>query len=138
MDISPAKEIPVMFANGTNEDRERLDRFSDLLIPLIRPEDLIWLEPGEEKPLAATALADEMEILVPMAGLIDKEAELARLDKEIERKQKDREKTEKKIGNPNFVEKAPEEVVQKERDKLKELDSALEKLNQQRMSVASI
>jgi valyl-tRNA synthetase len=88
--------------------------------------------------MSATALVGEMELLVPMAGLIDKEAELARLDKEIDRKQKDRAKTEGKINNPSFVEKAPEEVVQKERDKLKDLDSALEKLNEQRVSISAI
>jgi valyl-tRNA synthetase len=88
--------------------------------------------------MSATALVGEMELLVPMAGLIDKEAELARLDKEIDRKQKDRAKTEGKINNPSFVEKAPEEVVQKERDKLQDLDSALEKLNEQRVSIDEI
>ena len=79
-----------------------------------------------------------MELLVPMAGLIDKDAELARLDKEIDRKEKDRARTEGKINNPNFVEKAPEDVVQKERDKLQELDNALQKLQEQRASVAAI
>lgn len=138
MDISPAREIPVMFANGSASDKERIDRCNDLLTFLIRPEELIWLDPSDEKPLAATALVDEMEILVPMAGLIDKEAELARLDKEIDKKEKDCDRTNGKINNPNFVEKAPEDVVQKERDKLKELESALEKLKQQRASVAAI
>jgi valyl-tRNA synthetase len=88
--------------------------------------------------MSATALVGEMKLLVPMAGLIDKEAELIRLDKEIDRKQKDRAKTQGKINNPSFVEKAPEEVVQKERDKLQDLDSALEKLNEQRLSIAEI
>jgi valyl-tRNA synthetase len=88
--------------------------------------------------MSATALVGEMKLLVPMAGLIDKEAELIRLEREIDRKQKDRAKTQGKINNPSFVEKAPEEVVQKERDKLQDLDSALEKLNEQRLSIAEI
>ena len=138
MDISPARQVPILFSNGSTEDHERLDKFTRELTFLVRPESLTWLGDNAEKPMSATALVGEMELLVPMAGLIDKEAELARLDKEIDRKQKDRAKTEGKINNPSFVEKAPEEVVQKERDKLKDLDSALEKLNEQRVSINEI
>ena len=138
MDISPARQVPILFSNGSTEDQERLDKFSRELTFLVRPESLTWLGDNAEKPMSATALVGEMELLVPMAGLIDKEAELARLDKEIDRKQKDRAKTEGKINNPSFVEKAPEEVVQKERDKLQDLDSALEKLNEQRVSIDEI
>ena len=138
MDISPAREVPILFSNGSAEDQDRLNKFTRELSFLVRPESLTWLGENAEKPMSATALVGEMELLVPMAGLIDKEAELARLDKEIDRKQRDREKTEGKINNPSFVEKAPEEVVQKERDKLQDLDSALEKLNEQRLSIAEI
>lgn len=138
MDISPAKPVPVLLYNGSDDDRERLDRFSTLLEFLIRPESISWLSDSDEKPAAATALVGDMELLVPMAGLIDKDAELARLDKEIDRKEKDRQRTSGKINNPNFVEKAPEDVVQKERDKLKDIESALEKLTEQRASVAAL
>jgi len=138
MDISPARLVPILLSNGSSEDKKRLDKFTRELTFLVRPESLTWLGDNAEKPLSATALVGEMELLVPMAGLIDKEAELARLDKEIDRKQKDRGKTEGKINNPSFVEKAPDEVVQKERDKLQDLDSALEKLNEQRLSIARI
>lgn len=138
MDISPVKEVPVMFADGSAGDKARLEKYTQLLQFLVRPESLTWLDQGDAKPLAATALVGDMELLVPMAGLIDKDAELARLDKEIDRKQKDRARTEGKINNPNFVEKAPEDVVQKEREKLQDLDSALQKLQEQRASVAAI
>ena len=138
MDISPAKPVPVLLYNGSDMDQARLDRFSNLLEFLIRPESIEWLEPDAAKPAAATALVGEMELLVPMAGLIDTTAELARLDKEIERRQKDLERTRNKINNPNFVEKAPEDVVQKERDKLTDIESALEKLNEQRETVAAL
>ncbi len=138
MDISPARPIPVLFFNGTETDRERLTRFSDLLTFLLRPESISWITDSSEKPAAATALVDQMELLVPIAGLIDKEAELSRLDKEIDRRQKDRQRAEAKINNPNFVEKAPAEVVNKERDKLLEVEAALAKLAEQRASVADL
>lgn len=138
MDISFSKAIPVMFHNGSDTDRERLEKYRSLITFLIKPESLTWLESGDEAPVAATHLVGDMQVLVPMAGLIDKDAELARLDKEIDRKSKDRERTRNKLGNSNFVDKAPEEVVQKERDKLLELESALEKLEAQKARVATL
>lgn len=138
MDIAFSRAIPVMFYNGGTSDRERLDKYELLLRFLVKPESLTWLEPDDEVPVAATHLVGEMQVLVPMSGLIDKDAELARLDKEIDRKQKDRERTEKKLGNPSFVEKAPDDVVQKERDKLTDLTSALEKLEAQKARVATL
>lgn len=137
LDISPAKPMPVLFAGGTKEDRRRQREFAELLSFLTRAERLEWLAAGD-KPVAATALVGDMELLVPMAGLIDKEAELARLDKEIDRKQKDRARVEAKVNNPNFSDKAPADIVEKERGKLAEVDAALAKLSQQRALVASL
>ena len=138
MDISPATPVPVLFANGSAEDRRRLDLFQALLESMIRPTEMRWLDAQQTRPPAATQLVGAMELLVPMAGLIDKDAELARLDKEINRKQKDRGRTERKLNNLDFIEKAPPEVVQKEREKLTEIDSAVTTLEQQRSSVAAL
>ena len=138
MDISFAKSIPVLFQNGDDSDKRRLEQFATLLEFLVKPEQLKWLDAGDEIPVAATHLVGDMQVLVPMSGLIDKDAEIARLDKEIDRKQKDKARAESKINNPNFVEKAPDEVVQKEKDKLAELMAALEKLEQQKSRVAAL
>ena len=89
-------------------------------------------------PMAATALAGDLEILVPMAGLIDTDAELARLAKEIDKMEKDRSRVEGKLANPSFVDKAPDAVVAKEREKLETLQQALEKLRQQEHRIQSL
>ena len=72
-----------------------------------------------------------MQVLIPMAGLIDKEAELARLNKETERLTKEVQRVETKLGNADFVEKAPVHVVEKELKKLAELQRSLEQYKQQ-------
>lgn len=89
------------------------------------------LNDSEEAPESATALVGEMKVLIPMAGLIDKDVEMARLSKEIEKKQQDVGRIKGKLSNPNFVERAPEAVVEKERGKIAEIQTALKSLEEQ-------
>ncbi|MFT7245531.1 MAG: valyl-tRNA synthetase [Candidatus Azotimanducaceae bacterium] len=138
MDISFAKAIPILFKNGNDIDKARLNQYDSLLNFLIKPESLTWLEADAETPISATHLVGDMQVLVPMSGLIDKDAEVDRLTREIDRKEKERERAEGKINNPNFVDKAPADVVQKEKDKLQDLATALQQLVAQKERVASL
>ncbi len=131
MDIAPGKALPVLLQNHSADDRRRVDSNRDSLDTLARLESVDWLEPGTEAPESAIALVGEMKILVPMAGLIDVEAERARLAKERDKRAKELERIHAKLGNAGFVEKAPQAVVEKERDKARELESALAKLDEQ-------
>jgi len=79
-----------------------------------------------------------MQVLIPMAGLIDVKAERQRLQKEIDRLDADQERTQKKLSNPNFVDKAPQAVVQKERVKLEESETALLNLRKQLEKLAGM
>ena len=138
MDISMARPIPVLFYNSDETDRRRLEENRNLLEFLIKPEELTILPDSATLPVAATHLVGEMQLLVPMSGLIDKQVEIARLDKEIERMQKERTRADGKINNPKFVDKAPAEIVQKERDKVEELGSAIEKLQDQKIRMENL
>ncbi len=138
MDISIAKAIPILFHNGDAADKRRFEAYRDLLSFLVNPEELTMLPNDASLPVSSTYLVGEMQLLVPMSGLIDKDAEVSRLDKEIDRKEKERRRADGKVNNPNFVEKAPAAVVQKERDKVVELSSAIEKLQQQKLRIESL
>ena len=138
LDIPPGKPVPLLLAGGDAEDRRRLERFTSLLTSLVRPEKLEWLAAKAERPPAATALVGKLELLVPMAGLIDQTAELARLDKELDRKRQDLSRAEAKLQNPSFTTKAPKVVVQKERQKLQEIEAALAKLEARREAIESL
>jgi valyl-tRNA synthetase len=138
MNIGPGKPLPIYLKNVSAEDQRRLTENEALLKKLARLESITVLKAGEEAPLSATALVGEMEVLVPMAGLIDKGAELARLDKEILRLQGEVQRVGGKLSNAGFVDKAPAEVIEKERAKLAEAEQALGKLAEQHARIASL
>ena len=138
MNISPGKELTVLLRNGDSSDQVRLTQNSQYLKKLAKLGDISWLPQGTEAPIAATALAGELEILVPMAGLIDKAAETARLDKEIGKVESDVIRLEKKLGNAAFVDKAPAAVVAREQDKLQAQKQALETLKKQLQRIREI
>ncbi len=131
MNIAPGKPVPVLLGNTNHSDRKNAEQHEIYLSSLAKVESIEILAAGEDGPESATALVGEMKLLIPLAGLIDKDAELARLEKEMGKLQADIDRTEKKLTNPAFVDKAPEAVVNKERDKLNDAKSALDNLSAQ-------
>ncbi len=137
MNISPGKPLPVLLQNGSAEDSARLERYALFLKTLARLESITWLD-GAEAPESATALVGDMKLLIPMAGLIDKDAELARLNREIDKLGKDLDKCQTKLANPSYVERAPAEVVAQERGRVAELQSALSRLDEQAARIRAL
>ncbi|QEQ97708.1 valine--tRNA ligase [Neptunomonas concharum] len=131
MNISPAKDLPILIKNGSTEDQRRLDANRTFLTKLAKLDSITWLNEGDEAPMSATQLVGSMEVLVPMAGLIDKNAELARLKKEMDKLDKEVGRVEGKLNNEKFVANAPAEVITKEREKLESAQIAFAKLKEQ-------
>ncbi|MDO6567283.1 valine--tRNA ligase [Alteromonas sp. 1_MG-2023] len=138
MDISPNKPLNALLKNVSAEDSRRLDAAKAFLDKLSKLETVTILKDGEEAPASATALVGEMEILIPMAGLIDKDAELARITKAMDKVDKDVSRTRGKLGNEKFVSNAPDAVIEKERAKLEEGEKQLEKLKEQYETIAAL
>ncbi|NAW32843.1 valine--tRNA ligase [Halomonas alimentaria] len=138
MNIAPGKPLDVLLTKGGSADRERLEANRLFLAKLAKLESVEWLDDPQQAPLSATQLVGEMEVLVPMADLIDKEAELARLDKEIEKQDKLIGGIEKKLSNEGFVAKAPAAVVEKERGKLNDFQASRRLLAEQRDKIAAL
>lgn len=131
MDIKPGKALPVLLQNGSEMDQARLSQNQSFLMSLAKLESITWLDSGENAPESATALVGDMSLLIPLAGLIDKQAELERLDKNMKKLQAEIARISGKLSNASFVDKAPEAVVSKEREKLAENESALASLQAQ-------
>jgi len=128
----------VLIANASARDLEWIAKARPYLDFLARTESITVLDDATQAPETAIALVGEMKVLIPMAGLIDKEAELKRLDKEIERLSGDVKRTEGKLANPAFVDRAPAAVVEKERAKLAESAAAIAKLQEQRGRITAM
>jgi len=131
MNIAPGKLLPVLLQHGADMDRERLERHQRAITTLGRLESIAWLGADEPTPDSATALVGGMNILIPMADLIDKTAESARLEKEIAKLRKEAERGVAKLSNADFIGRAPAAVVEKERARAVELQHAVAKLEQQ-------
>ena len=138
MDIKPGKLLPVLLQNGSAQDKQRLDSNRSFLMSLAKLESITWLEAGDSAPESATALVGDASLLIPLAGLIDKAAELERLNKNMTKLQREVKRLTGKLGNTNFVDKAPEAVVAKERDKLVEAETALQSLQAQADKIRSL
>src|SRR6185312_1318733 len=107
MNISPAKMIPLLFADGDAGDRARVAKFAAQIAFLARTETPQWIDSGAHEPAAAAAVVGTLRVMIPLAGLIDLGAEKARLAKEISRIEIEIRKCEGKLGNANFVANAP-------------------------------
>lgn len=138
MNLAPGKAINLLLRNASAEDQRRLKETQVLLNKLAKLEQIDLLPEGAEAPMSATALVGQMEILVPMAGIIDKDAELARLQKELDKLNKEIARLDGKLSNAGFVSKAPVDVVEKERSKLTEMQSAAARLQEQHQRIAHI
>jgi valyl-tRNA synthetase len=138
MNIAPGKPLAVLLENGSARDQAYVTNSQSYLLRLSRLESITWLDNATTAPESAIALVGDMKILIPMAGLIDKEAELSRLEKEITKIEKDLPRIEGKLSNPAFVDKAPEDVIAKEREKLASLQSSLNNLREQFLKIKAL
>ena len=137
-DIKPNKALSVLIQDGSELDRQRLDNNKHYLNELAKIESITWLNESDTAPESATALVGEMKILIPMAGIIDIEAEKARLKKEIDKLAGEIKRTEGKLSNASFVDKAPEAVVNKEKEKLAGYQSTMASLSEQLKKIEAI
>ena len=130
LNVPPSKQVRLLLQGGQAADRSRLDRFASQLRFLLKLESIDWLAADAQTPPAAAAIVGELKLLVPLEGLVDLDAERARLDKEIARVSSEKEKSEVKLSK--FTDKVPAAVVEQERVRLVDWNSQLAGLQEQR------
>ncbi|HHW7507452.1 TPA: valine--tRNA ligase [Mannheimia haemolytica] len=136
--IAPSKGLDLIARNFSADEVAILNANEVLLKSMAKLDSVKVLENGENAPLSVAKLVANGEILIPMAGFINKEAELARLTKEMDKLKGEVARIEGKLSNEAFVAKAPEQVITKEREKMQEYLSGLEKLQVQYQEIEAL
>jgi valyl-tRNA synthetase len=131
MDISPARRLAPLAQGADQIDAARFIRHAALLGRLAGIDPVRLLAAGETAPPSAAAVAGNLTLLVPMEGLIDPAAELARLKRKQEKNQQEITRALAKLENPNFVRNAPAEVVTTERERIAQFEKVNESLARQ-------
>ncbi|HMB60671.1 MAG TPA: valine--tRNA ligase, partial [Xanthomonadales bacterium] len=117
LNVSPGKPVDAWFQSGVQGDRDRLDRFGTVFSQLARVQSCTWIDDAVDTAQCAVALVGEMKVLVPLKGLVDVEAELSRLRKQLDTEKSMLAKAVSKLENRRFVENAPDEVVEQEKER---------------------
>jgi valyl-tRNA synthetase len=131
LDIAPSRKLEVLLQNASPKDGEYLGRNLAYLMRLAGIGAPRTLEPAQAAPISAVAFVGSLEILVPMAGLIDPAAELARLSKQHAKAGVDLQKMEGKLSNSEFARNAPAEIVAKDQQRLAGLRTEIAQLEAQ-------
>ncbi len=138
MTINPGKKLPLAFSQASAADLDKLRAHHSLLVFLAKLESVDVIAQGEPEPEAAVALVDQLKLLIPMAGLIDKDAEMERLSKQIEKLTAEVSRLQGKLSNKGFTDKAPEAVVKGEQRKLDDALSALDEMKTQKVRISAM
>lgn len=138
MNIAPSKTLEVLLRNANGDAQRRVQENQNFIARLARLESIELLPAGEKGPVSVTKLVDGAELLIPMAGFIDKDAEIARLAKEMAKLDGEIAAIEGKLSNEGFVSRAPEAVVAKERDRLAACKEGKVKLQEQQATIAAL
>lgn len=124
--IAPAQKIPV-----TLYGRKDLEVMKEDIMRLARISELTWEESGKKLSGAATDTVRDIQIFIPLGGLVDTEKEKERLQKEIEQLGKYIAGLSAKLMNKNFVQNAPEAVVSGEKQRLAEAETRMKQMKDQ-------
>ena len=138
LDLPPGRRIPVVLVDPTGTERDRLARGDTYVRALARVATIDILEAGEPPPKSATAIVGDLEVLVPLEGLVDKDAEIGRLVRELDKLGKNLHRSRAKLDNASFRDRAPAEVVEKERGRAAEFESSIGKLEAQLETLRSL
>jgi len=131
MNLAPSLALKAIVQSPEASVRGTLEIYRDLVINLARLEELTVNEPGKRPGAAATAVTPGATIYVPLEGVLDVEKETGRLEKELKKLDGELVKLSKKLGNQDYLAKAPAEVVQKTKDKHTGLSEKQKKIQAQ-------
>lgn len=138
MGLGNARLLPVLLQNTTDSEKAQIARIEPLFKALAKVESITFLADAEQPPLSSSSVVGHVSVFVPMKGLIDPKAELGRLQKDLDKVQKQHDQIATKLGNEGFVAKAPAAVVEGEKVKLAEFADQLAKIKANMEQIAAL
>ena len=138
MGLGNARLLPVLLQNTTDAEKAQIARIEPLFKALAKVESITFLADAEQPPLSSSSVVGHVSVFVPMKGLIDPKAELGRLQKDLDKVQKQHDQIATKLGNEGFVAKAPAAVVEGEKVKLAEFADQLAKIKANMEQIAAL
>ncbi|RZG66147.1 valine--tRNA ligase [Acinetobacter bouvetii] len=138
MGLGNARLLPVLLQNTTDAEKAQIARIEPLFKALAKVESITFLADGEQPPLSSSSVVGHVSVFVPMKGLIDPKAELGRLQKDLDKVQKQHDQIATKLANEGFVAKAPAAVVEGEKVKLAEFADQLAKIKANMEQIAAL
>ncbi len=138
MGLGNARLLPVLLQNTTDAEKAQIARIEPLFKALAKVESITFLAEGEQPPLSSSSVVGHVSVYVPMKGLIDPKAELGRLQKDLDKVQKQHDQIATKLSNEGFVAKAPAAVVEGEKVKLAEFADQLAKIKANMEQIAAL
>lgn len=138
MGLGNARLLPVLLQNTTEAEKAQIARIEPLFKALAKVESITFLADAEQPPLSSSSVVGHVSVFVPMKGLIDPKAELGRLQKDLDKVQKQHDQIANKLANEGFVAKAPAAVVEGEKVKLAEFADQLAKIKANMEQIAAL
>ncbi|MEQ1410563.1 valine--tRNA ligase [Acinetobacter indicus] len=138
MGLGNARLLPVLLQNTTDAEKAQIARIEPLFKALAKVESITFLADAEQPPLSSSSVVGHVSVFVPMKGLIDPKAELGRLQKDLDKVQKQHDQIATKLSNEGFVAKAPAAVVEGEKAKLAEFADQLAKIKANMEQIAAL
>ena len=131
MNIPPKESIKIIVDDASNTDSRRLESLGSFILNLASVESITQKDTSDDIPKSAFALLNQMKIYMPLEGLVDIEEEKARLEKKLVKLNQELKSVQDRLSNDTFVEKAPTEVVEELKGKLKSLMSDQARIEEQ-------
>ncbi len=138
LDLAPSLELTVNFQGGGDADRASFERFEPVLGSLARARSFHWLNDEDDSSQCAVALVGDLKVLIPLEGLVDVEAELARINRQLAREQQLLKQSQAKMGNRRFIDNAPESVVAREKERLETHEANVQRLREQMVQLEQL
>jgi valyl-tRNA synthetase len=136
--IKPSTKIPSIFKGNSSKDKENLDKVNLYISHLSGLRNITWAEMDSQEPPSSIFTLDSLKVMIPLEGLIDVKEETQRLSKKITKLTQEKDMLGTKLSNKSFIDNAPLELVENQKERFAVLSTELKNLNAQMSEIKKL